>query len=98
MNPILPADVTEVLYRGSVSFAETQLTATLPVLEAARSLRDGLSEGYQAVKRLEVDPAKTDDSYDKVEKLLLKLWGRWPPLHTAMRVDLGVGDLCTFII
>lgn len=77
----------------SISFAEAELTASLPVLEAARSLRNGLSEGYQAIRRLEEESSNSRDSYDEVEKFLLRLWDQWHPLHTAMRADLGVRDL-----
>jgi hypothetical protein len=76
----------------SVSFAEAQLTGSLPVLEAITSLRNGLREGYRAIRELESEPSRSDSSFAEVQKFLLDLWDSWPPLHAAMRRDLGVID------
>jgi hypothetical protein len=76
----------------SVSFAEAQLTGSLPVLEAVNSLRNGLREGYRTIKELEADSSKSDDSFNEVQNFLLRLWESWPPMHEAMRADLGVKD------
>jgi hypothetical protein len=76
----------------SVSFAEAQLTGSLPVLEAITSLRNGLRDGYRAIRELESEPSRPDGSFTEVQKFLLELWDTWPPLHAAMRTDLGVVD------
>lgn len=74
------------------SFAETQLTASFPVLEVAMKIRDGLSEGYRRIRRLEETPSRSNDSHDALDSFLLELWDAWPPLRIAMRADLGVKD------
>src|SRR5271170_5272293 len=76
----------------SVSFAEAQLTGSLPVLETITSLRNGLRDGYRAIRELESEPSRSDGSFTEVQKFLLELWDSWPPLHDAMRTDLGVID------
>jgi hypothetical protein len=77
----------------SVSFAEVQLTGAAPVLEAVMQIRDGLSHGYQAIRRLERDTLKPDESFDEIENSLLNLWtAEFPALYKAMRADLGIID------
>jgi hypothetical protein len=76
----------------SVSFAETQLIGALPVLVAVTPIRDGLSDAYRAIRKLETETSRKDKDFDEIEVFLLDLWGKWPPLHTAMRTDLGTED------
>lgn len=76
----------------SANFAEVQLTGAVPVLEAAMKLRDGLSQGYQAIRRLEQHTLKPEESFDKIEDSLQSLWAEFPALHKAMRADLGIRD------
>jgi hypothetical protein len=75
----------------NTSLAETELTASPPVLEALDPIRRGLSESYSTIMNLGIP--QLDDMFEEIRNFLLKLWDAWPPAHAAMRVDLGVKGL-----
>jgi hypothetical protein len=76
----------------NTALAETQLTATTPVLEALEPISKGMRESYTATKNLEQGASGLDSSFEEIRTFLLKLWDVWPRLHEAMRDDLGVKD------
>jgi hypothetical protein len=89
------ADVKLMEARAAFSacFAEVQLTGAAPVLETVMSLRDGLSQAYQAIRRLEDDMPKLGESFSEIDDSLRSLWAvEFPALHQAMRADLGIRD------
>jgi hypothetical protein len=76
----------------NTSLAETQLTGTLPVVEALEPIRVGLAESYTAIRDFEQEAPESDGKFEEIRAQLFKLWDQWPGLHTTMRHDLGVGD------
>lgn len=77
----------------SASFSEVQLTGVAAVRDAVMSLRDGLSQAYQAIRRLEDDMPKRDESFKEIDDSLISLWKfEFAAMHEAMRADLGISD------
>jgi len=77
----------------AMSLAETQLTGTIPVLEALEPIRKGMAHGYAETKELEQGPSpESNSSFEEIRTFLLKLWDEWPTAYAAMRSDLGVED------
>jgi len=77
----------------AMSLAETQLTGTIPVLEALEPIRKGMAQGYAETRELEQRSLpESASSFEEIRTFLLKLWDEWPTAYAAMRSDLRVED------
>jgi hypothetical protein len=88
-----PRGELEEARRGYIaSLAETQMTATAPVLDAVDPVTSGLSEAYRTIMALDGGHPQPGWSFEETRDFLQEHLEDWRHLRAATRADLGVRD------